>query len=267
MNAAATSIAHWSGYSGPELAGGPHDRERDGDELHGRLQLAPDRGPHDGAVGGDRAAQAQDEDLAADDEERDPRATRGRPRPARPARRRRGACRPSCRGTSRASVVCFHRRASRPSKKSVAAASANSTAPTHVGVLHPVAGQHQRHHDGHQRDAQVRDALQEGVGPSVRRAHEVERNSGPRGARVRPRRRAARARRPRRAAERAPIASARASTRLGRAHGALHERRSPAPTSRARGRRGRAAAASRPGRPPSRRTRRPTALRRRRPRT
>ena len=53
--------------------------------------------------------------------------------------------------------VCFHRRARRPSKKSVAAAIANSRAAVGVDPRRRVAHEHQRHDHRRQRDAQVGD--------------------------------------------------------------------------------------------------------------
>ncbi len=64
-------------------------------------------------------------------------------------------------------VVCFHRRASRPSKKSVRAANANSTAAT--GIAQDSSDRRsddQRHHDRGERDAQVRDEREERGGAS-----------------------------------------------------------------------------------------------------
>ena len=53
---------------------GPPDRERDRDELHRCLPLAPHRGRHDDAVGGrDRAREPHDQQLSPHDHERDPR--------------------------------------------------------------------------------------------------------------------------------------------------------------------------------------------------
>src|SRR2546421_8385297 len=56
----------------PELLPVMDDRQEDGDELDVRFELAPDRGREDGAVGGDDAAQGEDQQLAPDDDGRDP---------------------------------------------------------------------------------------------------------------------------------------------------------------------------------------------------
>src|SRR5262245_62533980 len=57
----------------PDRLAGPKDRQEDREELDVRLGLAPDGGPDEVARGSDRPLQSDDQDLPADDDERDPR--------------------------------------------------------------------------------------------------------------------------------------------------------------------------------------------------
>jgi len=106
---------------------GAEHRQRDGDELHRRLPFAEHRRVEPNAARGDGGAQAEDGELAGDDDQRHPR------------RRPMDGDQPDQRGGDQqlvavvsrndpSVVVTFQRRASRPSNQSVAAATRNRIA-------------------------------------------------------------------------------------------------------------------------------------------